>query len=69
MNIEKILIKFIENNKFDGLVNNYAECGCGKEDLAPCGQPNLSQCKAAYKMKNTSQQNGDFDIYYTTDKQ
>lgn len=69
MNIEKILVKFIEENKFDGLVNNDAECGCSKEDIAPCGQPSLTQCKAAYKMKDTSQQSGDFDVYYTTIKQ
>jgi len=31
----------------DGLVNTNAECGCGIEDLAPCGCPNFDECQPA----------------------
>jgi len=31
----------------DGLVNTEAECGCGIEDLAPCGCPNFDECQPA----------------------
>lgn len=31
----------------DGLCNPYTECGCGKDDLAPCECLNLSECVAA----------------------
>ena len=31
----------------DGLCNPDSECGCGTDDLAPCGCINLSECVAA----------------------
>lgn len=31
----------------DGLVNLDIECGCGIEDLAPCGCPKFDECQPA----------------------
>ena len=31
----------------DGLCNPGEECGCGVDELAPCGCLNLDECKAA----------------------
>lgn len=48
-NLNNIIVKFLDDNNFDGLVNTHAECGCDKTDLAPCGQPNFENCEAALK--------------------
>ncbi|MCK9570807.1 hypothetical protein M0R72_17795 [Candidatus Pacearchaeota archaeon] len=31
----------------NGLVNPGEECGCGTDDIAPCGSLNMSECVAA----------------------
>ena len=68
MNIGEITIKFLTDHKYDGLCNSDYECGCGVDDFAPCGD-SFRNCKPAYKMKDTSQQSGEYDEYYTTEKQ
>lgn len=69
MNINRIVVQFLNDNKFDGLVNNSCECACDKTDLAPCGQPNMSNCEAAYKTdKAPFGVMDDSDFYYTTTK-
>ena len=42
-----ILQAALRNILADGLCNPGAECGCGIDDLAPCGCLNLDECKAA----------------------
>lgn len=69
MNLERIAIQFINDNKFDGLVNVVGECACDKSDLAPCGQPNMVNCEVAYKTdKAPLGVMDDSDFYYTTTK-
>lgn len=67
MLVKTILVKFLTDNGYDGLCNPDAECGCGIDDLAPCGSSFLG-CKAAYKSKNITEQSRDCDEYYTTVK-
>ena len=55
MNVGLIIKQFINDNGFDGLVNCHIECGCDKDDLAPCGQPNFTHCEAAYKTLKDSE--------------
>jgi hypothetical protein len=69
MNLERIALQFINDNKFDGLVNTTCECACDKSDLAPCGQPHMTNCEAAYKTdKAPSGVIDDSDIYFVTTK-
>ena len=35
----------------DGLCNLDMSCGCGLDDLAPCGNCNLDECEAAHWVK------------------
>lgn len=51
MAVIEIVKKHLVENNFDGLC--YEDCGCGIDDLAPCG--NITEkCDAAYKHICTS---------------
>jgi hypothetical protein len=66
--MNKMAVQFLNDNGFDGLVNASCDCACNKENLAPCGQPNMMNCVAAYK--TSSPQLGlmdDCDEYYSPD--
>ena len=40
----------------DGLCNEVVECGCGLDDLMPCGEiDNLSNCEPAKRVKCTDE--------------
>lgn len=45
-NLRKIIADYLRKNKYDGLCNLKLECGCGVDDLAPCGSPSLD-CESA----------------------
>ena len=47
MNAREMLIKQLQDLGADGLCNPEEGCGCGMDDLAPCGCLNLGECKAA----------------------
>lgn len=50
--IRDIVLEYLERNGFDGLCYLYSDgCGCGADDIAPCGQP-MDNCTPAYKYKN-----------------
>ena len=49
MDIGDIVKQYLEQNGFDGLVEQFGECGCEVSDLFPCGTPHES-CRAAYKI-------------------
>lgn len=45
---ENEIINYLVKNGFDGLYNN--DCGCGLDDLMPCGNiDNMHRCKPAKK--------------------
>ena len=48
MDVKEIVIKHLEANDFDGLVNTTEECGCEIKNLVPC-ESGCSECKPAYK--------------------
>lgn len=50
MNIEEMATEYLKSSEFDGLYNEVAECGCSKNDLAPCGDLEMD-CVGAYKNK------------------
>ena len=49
MTIEEIIIKYLQDNGFDGLCNPAVECGCGIDDCMPCGGEGVIDCQPAYK--------------------
>lgn len=57
--IFSIVKKALTVNGYDGLCHPDLKCGCGLDDLMPCGDPNEHECVAAYKHA---------DEMYTTEK-
>lgn len=48
--VREIVRKHLEREGYDGLYNEAGECGCLKEDLAPCCQ--ISElCEAGYRVE------------------
>lgn len=47
MNVKDILLQYLIANGYDGL--SYTCCGCGVDDLAPCGNVELT-CVPARKV-------------------
>lgn len=33
----QIVVEYLQERRYDGLCNAEQECGCGMDDLAPCG--------------------------------
>jgi hypothetical protein len=50
MNVIGIVIKYLKENDFDGLLCEDADCGCGLDDLAPCGEYDARDCKPAIEV-------------------
>lgn len=48
-NVIQIVRSYLEENGYDGLIDDYGECGCLTDDLAPCGILGMS-CKPAYRV-------------------
>jgi len=48
----EILKKHLVDNGFDGLVRDDYECGCGIDDLQPCGD-DFSKCMPAFRDPKT----------------
>lgn len=48
MKVKDMVISYLKTHNYDGLC--YEDCGCGLDDLAPCGEMN-ENCRAAYKVK------------------
>ena len=51
--IEEMVRKYLETHGYDGLCNLEIECGCGIDDLFPCGDPDHEECQAAYARLST----------------
>ena len=48
MTVAEIVVKYLQENGFDGLSSD--ECGCGLEDLMPC-EFSQADCQPAKKFK------------------
>lgn len=46
MTVKEIIIKYLDDNSYDGLCND--NCGCSKDDLVPCGSIQ-EDCNTAYR--------------------
>ena len=46
IDVKRMAAEYIKEHGYDGLCND--ECGCGIDDLAPCGEP-MGNCTAAFK--------------------
>ena len=60
-----IVIKYLKENGFDGLVDEYGDCGCDLSDLMPCDGESFSECHVGYKVQCDC---GDHDYHITTTK-
>lgn len=55
MNIREIVRRFLIEKEYDGLYNAESECcGCNKDDLMPCDEPEIYDCEAGYKHSNNT---------------
>jgi len=48
MNVQDIVIKYLDDNGYDGLFNGVAPCGCETKEICPWGEMSID-CIAAYK--------------------
>ena len=46
--VEEIIVEYLKKNGYDGLAGD--ECGCGIDDIEPCGAMFIANCAAGYKM-------------------
>lgn len=53
-----IIKDYLSKNHYDGLVNCEIECGCGLEDICPCGCPS-NDCIPGYLADCTNCANQD----------
>jgi hypothetical protein len=61
MTAKEIIIKYLQDNGYDGLCND--DCGCGINDLFPCGG-SPDNCVPAYKSK-CDLHCGEYSVCYT----
>ncbi len=50
INVKSIIITHLKINNFDGLCNEFSECGCEISDLMPCEDTELHKCKPGHKV-------------------
>jgi len=53
MTVIEIVLKYLNDNGYDGLCSEC--CGCGKDDLSPCNCDDVLACSPAYKRIATQQ--------------
>lgn len=67
MKAVKIILKYLEDNGYDGLYHDTGLCSCEKTDLAPCG--NITEgCMAGYYQPITNIGGLDYDFVIGRDK-
>ena len=60
INVKTILIDFLKQHNYDGLLNADLECGCAIDDLIPCDF-NFSECEPAYKLECPCENEGEHE--------
>lgn len=61
MEIQDIVSKYLKDNDFDGLYNSDNECGCGLDELAPCGESTMN-CNPAIEVVPPTE---DYDRFFS----
>ena len=61
MNIKEIIKVWLQENGYDGLVDQDGECGCEIADLMPCDEPS-PYCMAGHKKEVDPATGYDFRI-------
>ena len=62
MTVLEIVKEYLETHNYDGLVDGFdGECGCLKEDLAPCGEMGQG-CIAGHKIEGETIFDSDWAI-------
>ncbi len=46
--ITDALIEYMKKHEYTSLCNPELDCGCGIDDLAPCGEPDINYCEFGY---------------------
>lgn len=66
--VTDIVVKYLEDNGFDGLCNDEYECICIVDALAPCGE-GWGSCMPGYKVEGCTSSCGEgCDFHITTVK-
>jgi len=56
-NVYDILVKYLNDNNFDGLSSDDGMCCCDSTYLAPCGDHGITDCRAGYKITDPNDDN------------
>jgi len=67
MNCREIIAKWLKENGYDGLCNEFMGCGCDVEDLGPCDDFGAGDCEPAYKRKATPEDDNEWGSEYLYD--
>jgi hypothetical protein len=60
MTAKDIIRDYLKEHGFDGLCCTHCDpCGCGLDDLAPCGNDGILDCEPAYKRPCKGEEGGD----------
>lgn len=59
--LSDIVLKFLLDNRFEGLYSESGSCACGTDDLMPCNQPG-KDCRPGYKAPCDCGEGCDFHI-------
>ena len=65
MSVVDIVRQYLMLNDYDGLCEPEMECGCGLDDLAPCGDLK-ADCKSAYRIPDKT---GETDFIFSISKE
>ncbi|MCP3680307.1 MAG: hypothetical protein GY782_08680 [Gammaproteobacteria bacterium] len=58
MNVKEIIIDYLKKNGYDGMVNEFEECGCELTDLYPCEVIHVNECEPGYKKECSCEDRG-----------
>jgi hypothetical protein len=59
--VKSIVREYLKKNGYDGLYNEWGECGCVNEDLFPCGSDPI-ECKPGHKIERECRRYPSFRI-------
>ena len=53
MNVKEILIEWLKAHGYEGLMDEWRECGCEIDELFPCSCDGIKNCEPGYKVACT----------------